>query len=202
MKNFLFESLIWNLAENDPSSKHLLTVGEHKRSGLILCKAHYAEFAGPGAAICNPFKYEYTKIIAIGSPEIVEVASHEDRQKAYSRRIQWVRWLNRIVSEQDATHRTESLFAGFEEFFGGEILVGIPTDALALLAGVLPQTVEGVRSQHPACVKGDPANLSETEVEVYLTPTNHAASSPAESGPSSPIYPSLVETRAVLPCSA
>ncbi|MBF2025392.1 MAG: hypothetical protein IGS48_01320 [Oscillatoriales cyanobacterium C42_A2020_001] len=167
-----------------------------------MCKTHYAEFAGPGAAICNPFEYEYGKIIAIGSPEIVEVATHEDRQKAYSRRIQWVRWLHKIVSEQDADHRAENLFAGFEEFFGGNILVGIPTDALALLAGVLPQTIANVRSQHPACVKGDSANLGETDVEIYLISSSSTASPLAEPAISSPIYPNFSEVRVALPCSA
>lgn len=137
------------------SLQRLLAVGERKRSGLILCKEHYAEFAGPGAAICNPFEAHYTKIIAIGSPEIIEIASYEERQQAYGRRIQWVRWLQRIVAEPEATQRAERLFAGFEEFFGSEVLVGIPNDVLALLAGVLPHTIALLRSQHQNIERGD-----------------------------------------------
>jgi len=137
------------------SSPHLLVVGEQKRSGLILCKQYYAEFAGPGAAICNPFKAGYERIIAIGSPEIIEVTSYEERQQAYGRRIQWVRWLQRIVSEPEATQRAEKLFAGFEEFFGSEILSGLPNDVLALLAGVLPHTITLLRSQHEGIGRGN-----------------------------------------------
>jgi hypothetical protein len=140
------------------SAPRLLAVGERKRSGLILCKQHYAEFAGPGAAICNSFEADYIRIIAIGSPEIVEVQTHEARQQAYGRRIQWVRWLQRIVSEPDANQRAERLFAGFEEFFGSEVLIGIPNDVLALLAGVLPHTISILRSQHQDIERGDGQN--------------------------------------------
>lgn len=133
----------------------LLAVGEQKRSGLILCKQHYAEFAGPGAAIHNPSSFDYTQIITIGSPEIVEVIGYEARQQAYGRRIQWVRWLQRIVAQPDANQRAEKLFAGFEAFFGSEVLAGLPNDVLALLAGVLPHTITLLRSQHQDIERGD-----------------------------------------------
>ncbi|EKQ69346.1 hypothetical protein OsccyDRAFT_1972 [Leptolyngbyaceae cyanobacterium JSC-12] len=202
MKNLLAESLIWDSTKKAFASRHLFAVGEHKRSGLILCKTHYAEFAGPGAAICNPSGYEYAKIIAIGSPEIIEMATYDARQKAYSRRIQWVRWLNKIVSEGDASHRTESLFAGFAEFFGGDILASIPTDALALLAGVLPQTIEKARSQHPAFSRNDDSTTAAC-VDVYLITSNGKAASETELCVSkSPLYSNFTETRIVLPCFA
>ncbi|NJP10739.1 MAG: hypothetical protein HC866_15725 [Leptolyngbyaceae cyanobacterium RU_5_1] len=129
--------------------QRLLAVGETKRSGLILCKVHYAEFAGPGAVIGCPVEPTYSSVIAIGSPEIFEVVTHEQRQKAYSRRIQWVRWLHKIVAQPDPIQRAEKLFAGFEEFFGGEVLADIPDTVLALLAGVLPQTIASLRSHTP-----------------------------------------------------
>jgi hypothetical protein len=127
--------------------KRLLAVGEQKRSGLILCKSHAAEFAGPGAAICSPHNISYDQIITIGSPEIVEVTGYQERQQAYGRRIQWVRWLQRIITEPEATQRAEKLFAGFEEFFGSEVLNDLPNEVLALLAGVLPHTIHRLRSQ-------------------------------------------------------
>lgn len=156
--------------ESTDSLPRLLAVGERKRSGLILCKEHYAEFAGPGAAICNPFEAHYTKIIALGSPEIVEIATYEERQQAYGRRIQWVRWLQRIVTEPESTQRAERLFAGFEEFFGSEVLAGIPNDVLALLAGVLPHTIALLRSQHQDIERGDGQNcyLSSDWVDVKV----------------------------------
>lgn len=125
----------------------LLVVGEQKRSGVILCKEHYAEFAGPGAAINCTMEQSYTLILAIGAPDIIPVETHEERQKAYSRRIQWVRWLHKIVSYSDPLQRTEKLLSGFEEFFGSGILARIPIEVLGLLAGVFPQTIAMVQSQ-------------------------------------------------------
>ena len=141
------------------SVKRLFAVGEQKRSGLILCKSYYAEFAGPGAAIGNLTSQEYVAVIAIGAPEIEEMMTHEDRQKAYSRRIQWIRWLNKIVSGESSVERVEQLFSGFGEFFGNEILAEIPDEVLALLASVLPQTICSFRSQNPGF--GTPKSLTE-----------------------------------------
>lgn len=126
----------------------LLAVSEHKRSGLILCKPYHAEFAGPGAAIGTLIDQECTAIVAIGSPEIIELLTHEDRQQAYGRRIQWTRWLHKITDNPDPILRTEKLFAGFEAFFGSAILSSLSDEVLALLAGVLPPTIAIVRSQY------------------------------------------------------
>ncbi|MEX0271691.1 hypothetical protein AB3R30_21445 [Leptolyngbyaceae cyanobacterium UHCC 1019] len=128
--------------------RRLLAVGEKKRGGLILCKPHYAEFAGPGAAIACLTAPDYSFIIAIGAPELVEVTNPSDRQRAYSRRIQWVRWLQKIVFHPDPVQRAEKLFLGFEEFFTGEVVSQIPDEIMGLLAGVLPQTIAAVRSQN------------------------------------------------------
>lgn len=128
--------------------RRLLAVGEKKRGGLILCKSHYAEFAGPGAAIACPTEQGYSFIIAIGDPEIIEVTTLDDRQRAYGRRIQWVRWLQKIVGHPDPVQRAEKLFSGFEEFFSSEVVSWIPDETLALLAGVLPHTIAAARSQN------------------------------------------------------
>jgi hypothetical protein len=87
-------------------------------------------------------------IIAIGSPEITEIQTYEERQQAYGRRIQWIRWLQKITDHPDPVQRAEKLFSGFEAFFGGQILMSLPDEVLALLAGVLPQTIAIVHSQY------------------------------------------------------
>jgi len=126
----------------------LLAISEHKRSGLILCKPYRAEFAGPGAAVGTLVDQGCTAIIAIGSPEIIEIQTHEERQQAYGRRIQWIRWLQKITDHTDPMQRAEKLFSGFEAFFGRQILTSLPDEVLALLAGVLPQTIATVHSQY------------------------------------------------------
>lgn len=137
-----------NRSESTPQTSRLLAIGEAKKSGLILCKPFHAEFAGPGAVVKVPGEQETVRLIAIGSPEIVEVVTHEERQRAYSRRIQWTRWLQKNTDHVEPSQRIEKLFFSFEAFFGRQILASLPDEALALLVGVLPQTITALRSQH------------------------------------------------------
>lgn len=129
-------------------SSQLMAISEQRKSGLILCKQYHAEFAGPGAAVGSPAEQGYKAVIAIGSPNLVPVNTHEERQKAYSRRIQWGRWLNRIVDHTDPVQRAEKLFSSFEEFFDYQVAANLPDRVLAMMVGVLPQTIQMVRLQH------------------------------------------------------
>jgi hypothetical protein len=131
-----------------PPPESLLAISEHKKSGLILCKQYHAEFAGPGAAVNCTVEPAYRAVIAIGSPELISTHTFEERRRAYGRRIQWGRWLQKIVEHPDPMIRAEKLLAGFEEFFGRQVVIGLPSEVLALLAGVFPGTVEQVRAQH------------------------------------------------------
>ncbi|PSB34296.1 hypothetical protein [Stenomitos frigidus] len=131
------------------NAQQLLAVGEHKRSGLIICKAYHAEFAGPGAIVGTVVEQACVHVIAIGAPEIIPVVTHQQRQTAYSRRIQWIRWLQKITEHTDPLQRAEKLFASFEEFFGAQALMHLSDEVLALLIGVLPPTIMTVRSRHP-----------------------------------------------------
>ncbi len=131
-----------------PSSEFLLAISEHKKSGLILCKQYHAEFAGPGAAVNCGVEPIYRAVIAIGSPELIPTQTFDERRRAYGRRIQWGRWLQKIVEHPDPMMRAEKLLAGFEEFFGRQVVIGLPSEVLALLAGVFPGTIEQVRVQH------------------------------------------------------
>ncbi|XGW00437.1 MAG: hypothetical protein ACAF41_16065 [Leptolyngbya sp. BL-A-14] len=148
MSNQTSQILVADELEIALSSQQLLAVGEHKRSGLIICKAHHAEFAGPGAIVSTPVEQACIGIIAIGEPELIPVITAQQRQAAYSRRIQWIRWLQKITENADAVQRTEKLFANFEEFFGAQALSALSDEVLALLIGVMPFTIATVRSHH------------------------------------------------------
>jgi hypothetical protein len=192
-----------NSIETSNLRHHLLAVGEQKRSGIILCKEHYAEFAGPGAAINSSVDQSYALILAIGSPEIIQVDTHEERQRAYGRRIQWVRWLHKIVSHADPLQRTEKLLAGFEEFFGSEILARIPVEVLSLLAGVLPQTVTLVQSQShfSGGIISVPLHSFTEDENVSLIRLGSQSPHPLPIKPS--ICPSYLDSfAAAFPCSA
>lgn len=123
----------------------LLAIDERRKSGLILCKEHHAEFVGPGSAIAVQNEQNYRAIIAIGSPELIAVNSSSDRAKAYGLRIQWSRWLHRIADHPDATVRVERLFAGLVGFFSRQVVMSLPVEVLASLVGVFPQRVAQVR---------------------------------------------------------
>ncbi len=130
------------------TSQPLLAISQQKRSGLILCKSFHAEFAGPGAVVNSLVEQEYTAVIAIGAPELIEVTTHQERQNAYSRRIQWLRWLQKMAEHPDPVQRSEKLLSSFEEFFGRPLLAKLPDELLGLLIGVVPETIATVRSQH------------------------------------------------------
>ncbi|UBF27526.1 hypothetical protein K9N68_06185 [Kovacikia minuta CCNUW1] len=188
-----------------PDFCSLLAISEHKRSGLILCKSYHAEFAGPGAAVSTVVDQYCLGIIAIGSPEIIELQTHEDRRQAYGRRIQWQRWLQRITDHPDPMQRAEKLFSGFEAFFGEQVLIRLPDDVLALLAGVLPQTITTVRSQYRYL---RPTSESRVELDSTYPHPSIVALHPITlqnfAGASIPICgsESFVGTFSNLPCSA
>ncbi len=129
---------------------HLLTLSENHKSGLILLKPHYGEFLGPGAIVGNQVVESYEKLIVIGSLELLPVTSYQTRQQGYQKRIQWMRWQQRMTEHPEATVRVEKLLTGFEAFFGSEVIASLPDYALASLIGVLPQTVDKIRTQHYA----------------------------------------------------
>ncbi|MBD1843111.1 hypothetical protein H6F89_06775 [Cyanobacteria bacterium FACHB-63] len=155
----------------EPSSSQnlLFAIAEHKKSGLILCKEYHAEFAGPGAAVNCAVEPAYRAVIAIGAPDLIATTTYEERRRAYGRRIQWERWLQRIVDHPDSMTRAEKLLTGFEEFFGRQVVIGLPNEVLALLAGVLPGTIEQVRSQHWRSSRIDTAPFLPNSDQLQIT---------------------------------
>ncbi|MGK7900765.1 MAG: hypothetical protein AB4352_05005 [Hormoscilla sp.] len=130
------------------SSDEILVLGEQKKSGLIVCKTHYAEFVGPGAAVFSPADTDFVGTIAIGEPVLKRVKTSQARQKAYNIRVQWMRWLQKITeSPKNPIKRSEKLLFSLKEFFGPSIVRQLPDEALALLIGVLPRTMHEVRQQ-------------------------------------------------------
>lgn len=126
----------------------LLAISEQKKSGLILCKEFHTEFAGPGAVVGSLVEPHYRAVIAIGSPQLIPIKSFDDRRRAYGRRIQWGRWLQKIVETPEPTLRAERLLAGFEEFFGRQVVISLPSEVLAMLVGVFPGTIDAAKAQH------------------------------------------------------
>ncbi len=205
MNNQTTHGLKLGKAETAQSFPQLLAVSENKRSGLILCKANHAEFAGPGAAVGTLVEQACTSIIAIGAPEIVAVVTHKQRQTAYSRRIQWVRWLHKITEHPEPLQRAERLFSSLEAFFGAQVLTGLSDEVLALLIGVLPSTIATMRSQYRYSGQIDDLSFTPSCTlmsfsSIHLSPLP----SPALAHSSAPTVASesFFEALSTLPCRA
>jgi hypothetical protein len=123
----------------------VLMVNSRKRNGLILFKEYHAEFAGPGAAIGGDYDSDCQGVLPIGNISLLTPECHEDRQKAYLIRRQWIRLIRQITESQVAQQRVQKILDQFEVFFPADIVADIPDKAFAMLVGVLPQTVTVVR---------------------------------------------------------
>lgn len=126
-------------------SGKVLMVNSRKRNGLILFKEYHAEFAGPGAAIGGDYDSDCQGILPIGNISLLTPECHEERQKAYLIRRQWIRLIKQITEFPIAQQRIQKILDQFEVFFSAEIVADIPDTAFARLVGVLPQTVAIVR---------------------------------------------------------
>lgn len=145
-----------------PVARTLWAISEQHKSGLILCKEFHAEFAGPGAAISSFVEQPYRAVIAIGQPELKTINTLAERRQAYSRRIQWGRWLSKIAEHPQPVERIERLFAGLEGFFGRQVVTSIPAEVVAAMVGVLPETAQEVQERY--------FNLGRATSPAYLFP--------------------------------
>lgn len=124
---------------------HLLMVNDRRRNGLILCKAYHAEFAGPGAAVGSFFDVDCERVVPVGDLSLISPESHEERQKAYLIRRQWIRLTQQFTDKSQPLQRAQMILNQFENYFDQETIERIPDDAFALLVGVLPYSVRMVR---------------------------------------------------------
>ena len=123
----------------------VLMVNSRRRNGLILFKEYHAEFAGPGAAVGGDYDSDCQRILPIGNLSLLTPESHEDRQKAYLIRRQWIRLIKQITESPVPQERVQKILDQFEVFFPADIVACIPDRAFAMLVGVLTQTTTIVR---------------------------------------------------------
>lgn len=126
-------------------SGKVFVVNSRRRNGLLLIKQFHAEFAGPGAAVGGNYDRDCLVAVPIGNLSLLAPESHEDCQKAYLIRRQWIRLIKQITESQLAQQRVQKILEQFEQYFPPEVVASLPDEAFALLVGVLPQTVGIVR---------------------------------------------------------
>lgn len=123
----------------------LLMVNSRRRNGLIIYKRFHAEFAGPGAAVGSFFDRDCKGVLAVGDLSLVDPKAYEERQKAFLIRRQWIRLTQQLTDNPVPFQRAQMILNQFENYFGAEAVAKLPSEAFAMLVGVLPQTVEIVR---------------------------------------------------------
>ncbi|MEL6936809.1 MAG: hypothetical protein AAFO59_09095 [Cyanobacteria bacterium J06607_17] len=123
----------------------LLVVDSRRRSGLIIFREFYAEFAGPGAAVGGDFDQGCHKIIPLGNLSLIEPNDHEDHQKALKIRLQWIRLTQNFTDQPRSNDRAQMILDQFKTYFDKGTIDNVPNEAFALMVGVLPQTVRRVR---------------------------------------------------------
>lgn len=141
-------SLNQNESGESVLSEICLGISEQKKSGIIICKRFYAEFLGPGSAIAPSLEEPGETLILINSPIFVPLDHSEARQRAYNKRIQWIRWQEKMINfSKDPAIRSEKLLQSLEAFFGSDLVTHLSDEVLARLVGVLPNTLQTVRRQ-------------------------------------------------------
>jgi hypothetical protein len=126
-------------------SGQLWMVNSRRRNGLILCKSFYAEFAGPGAAVGGLFDADCQQVIPVGDLSLIQPNCHEERQKAYLIRRQWIRLTQQFTDQSVPLQRAQMILNQFENYFDQEAIARIPDEAFAQLVGVLPYSVRMAR---------------------------------------------------------
>jgi hypothetical protein len=135
---FLFNNELLQL--ND-----LRIVNSRRRNGLILYKRYHAEFAGPGAAVGGEFDWDGQGVLPLGNLLLDSPGSADERQRSYMIRRQWIRLTRQITDNPVPLRRAQLLLNQFEQYFDSETMTQLPDEALALLVGVLPQTITMAR---------------------------------------------------------
>lgn len=126
-------------------SGQVLIVNSRRRNGLLLYKRYHAEFAGPGAAVGSFYDRDCEWALSVGNLSLLSSESHEERQRAYLIRRQWIRLTKQITERPVPQQRVQMILNQFENYFDAATVAQLPDEAFARLVGVLPQTVRLVR---------------------------------------------------------
>lgn len=124
---------------------HLLMVNSRRKNGLILYKKYHAEFAGPGAAVGSFFDLDCQRVLPVGDLSLIPPTSHDERQKAFLIRRQWIRLTQQFTDSSVPLKRAQMILNQFEVYFDQDTISQIPDEAFSLLVGVLPYTIRTAR---------------------------------------------------------
>ena len=127
------------------SSGQLLAIDSRRRGGLIICKRHHAEFAGPGSAVGGVCDIDCGRVIAIGDVALIYPESFQDRQKAFAIRQKWFGFTMKVMETSIPLKRAYAILYLLEKYFGQESVSPLSDEVIGQLVGVLPKTVKMAR---------------------------------------------------------
>lgn len=145
------------------NSGQMLKIDSRCQGGLILCKRHHAEFAGPGAAVGGACDVDCNRVIAIGNVTLTHPESFPERQKAFTMRQRWFRFTQKAMESSVPLQRAHTILAMLEKYFGTEAVNSIPDDILSQLIGVLPKTVSIARHDNANKLRSGKSNLPSSQ---------------------------------------
>ncbi len=123
-----------------PLLNELLIVSSRRRNCLILFIRYHAEIAGPGAAVGGLIDRDCQRVLPVGNLSLISPESSEERQRAYLIRRQWVRLTIEIIDNLTPLQRAQRIL-----HLESEQRAQLPDETLALLVGVLPETIRKAR---------------------------------------------------------
>lgn len=130
-------------------NRHLIAIASESKGGLILCKRYHAELIGPGAALGGILDLDCTQVMIIGRIFLYELRSYSESQQALDNRQKWIYYLQNLVKLSDPLMRSQKILHLLSNFFESESeMAHLPDEILAMLAGVLPNTITLARKYH------------------------------------------------------
>lgn len=129
----------------DLQSGKLFIVNSRRKNGLILYKSHYAEFAGPGAAVGSIFDRDAIAVYPVGNWSLLTPEDANEQDRAYRMRRQWIKLFHQMTQATVPEERVRTLLNHMETWFDRATVLAIPDEVIARLVGVLPSTVQQVR---------------------------------------------------------
>ncbi len=124
-----------------PIFNELLIVSPRCRNGLILFKRYHAEWVRPGAAVGGLFDLDCQRVLPLGNLSLISPETSEERRRAYLIRYQWVRHTMQLMDDLTPLQRAQMVLKSFKS----EIIAQLSDEELALLVGVLPETIRKAR---------------------------------------------------------
>lgn len=88
-------------------------------------------------------------MIIIGNISFNQLFSYQESHQALGTRQQWIQYMQDLVKFSDPLMRSQKILHLLDNFFQNEPGISrLPDDTLAMLAGVLPKTINLARRYH------------------------------------------------------